>query len=105
VAEGFDGEFYGYVRFTEDEKRRISVSIALTEAQRGKGKGTELLRQACALFQESFPAVPLHALVLESNLASRHIFQKAGFVQTDAIQLNGRQFLCFSKQNPCQHLC
>jgi UDP-2,4-diacetamido-2,4,6-trideoxy-beta-L-altropyranose hydrolase len=100
VAESTDGEFYGYVRFTADDEGRVAVSIALTEAQRGKGKGADLLQRACKLFLESFPSARLDALILESNTSSQRIFQKTGFLQTDEARIDGRRFLRFSRQNP-----
>ncbi|HEY0436568.1 MAG TPA: GNAT family N-acetyltransferase [Phenylobacterium sp.] len=71
------GTKLGMVRF--DHLQATEVSINVNPACRGQGRGQALL--AAALAQVSGEVV---ADVLEDNLASRRLFERAGFVLSGA---------------------
>lgn len=70
-----DGEPAGTVRLDRDEHARISISIALGAAARGRGIGRRAIELACARW-----AAVVHAEILDTNLASRACFEACGFV-------------------------
>jgi UDP-2,4-diacetamido-2,4,6-trideoxy-beta-L-altropyranose hydrolase len=101
VVEGAGGEVYGYVRFAEGAENRVVVSIALMAEERGKGIGTEALRQACHRFWERFPIAQLEASILDSNMVSQGMFRKESFNLAGEEQVAGRRFLLFFARKPC----
>lgn len=72
-----DGEFVGTVTVGPVNQRHGSAEVGIFIHTPGKGIGTEALKQAvvrCGLER-------YEAHVLAENVASRRVFEKAGFVQ------------------------
>ena len=70
----------GVIRFEARARWTYEVSITIGPRFRGKGYGTKVLVAGCAPMQ----ACELIASIKSSNMASREIFERNGFVQIDA---------------------
>ena len=71
----------GYVRI-ETKMPEASIHISLDPMERGKGYGVSAIRSACE-YALRMPGVgKVTALVKKENLASRKVFEKAGFSLT-----------------------
>jgi RimJ/RimL family protein N-acetyltransferase len=68
-----DGQKLGMVRFDCGEETQVSINI--NPLFRGRGLGYDLLMGALACA----PSGPVVAGVREDNLASRRLFERAGF--------------------------
>lgn len=67
------------IRFDIDSDDSI-VSISLDESRRGKGLSLPLLERGIAKLEEAHPGIrTVHAHVKPANLASRRLFEDAGF--------------------------
>jgi RimJ/RimL family protein N-acetyltransferase len=73
-----NGEPAGTVRIDRDEHERASISIALGAGARGRGIGRRAIQLACARWDG-----PVHAEILDANLASRGCFEACGFVKLE----------------------
>jgi RimJ/RimL family protein N-acetyltransferase len=78
-----DGRKVGMVRFDLGEVTEVSIS--LDPACRGQGLGLALLQAGVAQMTGD-----LHAMIREENLASRRIFERAGFVRQSESEGVGR---------------
>jgi RimJ/RimL family protein N-acetyltransferase len=83
------GEPVGYVRCAVHEGAG-EVSIALAPQCRGRGYGTEALREAAARFFAEWPLQRLTARVLSTNVASLRAFEHAGFVERGVTAVDGQ---------------
>lgn len=71
----------GMVRFDrQNDTTSWEVSIALAAEERGKGLGKLLLTLAVELFFVTYPASTLLAEIKQCNVASRRLFESAGFL-------------------------
>ena len=66
---------------THSQPGVYTVSIQVDPAQRGKGYGQKLLDAACARARFEIHARQMIALIRPANLASRRIFNHAGFAR------------------------
>jgi UDP-2,4-diacetamido-2,4,6-trideoxy-beta-L-altropyranose hydrolase len=73
------------VRFDRTDEDEVEVSINLAPSARGSGLGGRILAASCRRFQEQRESATLIATIHCDNPASRRIFEKIGFVQTDAL--------------------
>ncbi len=74
-----NGRRIGYVRFDKDQMHRFFLSIAISDTYRGCGLGGVALNKSVTKFQRTFPFEKINAVIHLENLASIHIFEKAGF--------------------------
>lgn len=78
-----DGEIAGFVHLEDSSKATWIESIVVAEKARGTGLGTEL--GAAVLADISDRRKKLAKLsVSDKNAAARHLYEKLGFVKTDA---------------------
>jgi UDP-2,4-diacetamido-2,4,6-trideoxy-beta-L-altropyranose hydrolase len=78
---GFDIEDrpIGLVRFDRSSDGRLDVGVSVAAGFRGRGFGTELIRQGLRRISFLFPRQPAHAWIKAENLTSIRAFEQAGF--------------------------
>jgi UDP-2,4-diacetamido-2,4,6-trideoxy-beta-L-altropyranose hydrolase len=77
-----------YDRNPEGTEAEISFSVA--RDHRGKGLGTEIVRQTCKRAVAELGVEQITALVFPENLASMRTFEKVGFIRSGLIEVRGR---------------
>jgi RimJ/RimL family protein N-acetyltransferase len=99
-----DGSPFGEIRFDRDpsDPSRATVSLNVAPSSRGKGLGTELIRQATGRYLPSLgPEGRVEASVKETNVASLRAFRTAGY--TDVRSAHGEVVLMASAAAPGSH--
>lgn len=83
VFENETGKAVGQVRFERtaagDRAKEIIIGLSVDATQRGKGLGRQLIHQGCAVCQELWEPVAIHAYIKPENRASVRAFEQAGF--------------------------
>ena len=72
------GDKVGIIRF-DRQMEDAEISININPLFRGKGYGTEALKEAIARYLSESPVQRLIAKVVPENSISKHLFQKNGF--------------------------
>lgn len=80
VEHGSSGGLLGHVGFSEFNGD-VEVSYAIAESSRGRGYGTEALVCACNWAAATFALPRLLAITESANVSSRHLLDRARFVQ------------------------
>lgn len=100
----FDEERVGQIRFDALDKNSIAISIVVNPKWRGKGIGTNLVREGINRLKTknelglSSGEINLSALLKPTNLASKRIFETNGFfLDKETIALNGIVFYKYIK--------
>ena len=75
-----NGSLLGHVGFSEFNGE-VEVSYAIAESSRGRGYGTEALVCACNWAVGTFALPRLLAITESANIGSRHLLDRAHFVQ------------------------
>ena len=70
----------GHVGFSEFNGQ-VEISYAIAEDSRGRGYGTEALVRACNWAAAAFALPRLLAITESANVSSRHLLDRAHFVQ------------------------
>jgi RimJ/RimL family protein N-acetyltransferase len=104
VEERSTGVFVGEIGFA-DFKRDITPSIrglpemgwVLRSAQHGKGYATEGVRAALIWADQHLPAARTVCLINPENVASIHVAEKVGYVQTHLATSNNTPVLMFER--------
>lgn len=79
VAER-DGDRLGTVSAARHDSGEVELSVTVAPAMRGQGAGTAMIRAAVATVQAIWPGAAIRAVVRDGNAASRHLFERCGFV-------------------------
>ena len=97
---GFDSENrpIGYVRFQQINDTEADISVAVAPEQRQQGYGTKLISQGVARLWQSTKIKRVNAYIKPDNVASRHIFIKAGFNELAQTTINNKPADHFIKQ-------
>ena len=81
------GEAVGQVRFERtpvaDMPDEITIGVSVDAAHRGNGLSGQLIELGCAVCQEQWGAVTIHAYIKPDNHASVRAFERAGFKLSD----------------------
>ena len=80
VEDKNNGSLLGHVGFSE-LNGEVEVSYAIAESSRGRGYGTEALVCACNWAVAAFALPRLLAVTESANVGSRHLLNRAHFVQ------------------------
>lgn len=89
----------GQLRFDRKGNRAI-IDYSVAAAERGKGFGELMLREALPLYFRRFPADTVIAAVKTSNPASGRVFMKAGFRKGRTTVKQGFTYEHYSLQAP-----
>ncbi len=83
IAENEAGQPVGQIRFERipvaDMPDEIIVGVSVDAQFRGQGLASEVIRLGCAVCQEEWGAVTIHAYIKPDNQGSIRSFTKAGF--------------------------
>jgi RimJ/RimL family protein N-acetyltransferase len=82
VEHKSDRGLLGHVGFSE-LNGEVEVSYAIAESSRGRGYGTEALVSACNWAVAAFALPRLLAITESANVGSRHLLDRAHFVQVN----------------------
>lgn len=80
VEHKLTSRLLGHVGFSEFSGE-VEVSYAIAEDSRGRGYGTQALVQACSWAAAAFALPRLLAITESANVSSRHLLDRAHFVQ------------------------
>jgi L-amino acid N-acyltransferase YncA len=83
-----DGRGVGFVRF-DRHGSEAHVSVTIDRDLRGRGLGSELIREACRVYLAAVTSIAVVALIRRSNAPSQTAFAKAGFVTAGPREVNG----------------
>lgn len=103
---GFDeqGKPVGYVRFQRTSGNEADISIAIAPEQRQQGYGSEIICRGIDKLLQDTEICQINAYVKAENLASRHVFSKVGFVETDMMTISGVSAYHFIKKVGVVHV-
>lgn len=78
---GYNGNYkpIGQIRFDEVSNREYEIDVSVDRSYRGKGYGSELIKQAICELENRTEVDIIHSYVKLSNLPSKYVFLKAGF--------------------------
>jgi UDP-2,4-diacetamido-2,4,6-trideoxy-beta-L-altropyranose hydrolase len=86
VFQNLNNDFLGQVRFQRLDEVNYLVSISVGSEYRGLGYGSKFLEMACDKFFFKNPDKVINAFIKEENLASKYIFEKAGFLYSNKLK-------------------
>jgi len=89
IFENEINEKLGFVRFDRAKENTWIISINVAPEQRGKGYSVELLRKGSTYLAEKHAEVLIKAFIKEVNIASKIVFERAGFVKIEEKNING----------------
>lgn len=94
-----NGRMIGFYEYTV-QPDGIEIGLGLAPSFTGKGRGSEFVAQNLAYLQEAFPnlSLPITLRVLDSNARAIHVYEKAGFVETERVSSS-----CYG--TPIQFIC
>lgn len=78
-------EAVGQVRIEKNDLNNAIIGISIDSSKRGKGYATKMLKMATDFFLNSNSLIIIHAYIKESNVASKKIFERAGFQFQDML--------------------
>ncbi len=84
-----DGKPVGQVRFDISKEKEGIVNVSIDQKYRAQGYATESLRKLCPLVMRSKKFRRIVAYVKPLNIASYHLFERAGFQFVGSSQCNG----------------
>lgn len=88
----------GQVRIQPDsDSKTFVIGISIDADYRGKRLGVEMLNIAAENFFRKWPEATINAYIKKDNLASFHIFQKAGYGDVKDIVVNGSPSIVCTK--------
>lgn len=79
IFQNLENNYIGQVRLQKIDMNNYLIGISVAAEYRGLGLGPILLKMACNEFLNSCFEIIIHAYIKENNLASKIIFEKAGF--------------------------
>ena len=88
----------GQVRIDKAGSELI-IGISIDTAFRGKSFGLEMLEKSTEDYLEKFPAAVIAAYIKAENMASYHIFRKAGFGEETIVTEEGIKSYKLLKRN------
>ena len=79
IFTNLEGQEVGQVRIQKESVTDSLIGISITAEQRGKGYSTQMLKISSDYFLKINSNFIINAFIKETNLASKHAFEKAGF--------------------------
>ncbi len=87
------GSPVGQVRFDVDRMGEAEASITVAPERRGQGYGTPLLSAGCAEAFRALGVRRIRAIIRPANVASRRIFEGAGFGEWTRVVVDSEEYL------------
>ncbi len=91
ILESKEGVPVGQIRFDRTPEG-LEIDLFIEADARGRGLGTELLRQGLRQARSRWTAGTVIAKVLAENDRSKRLFERAGFLSTGSGTLNGKTY-------------
>lgn len=92
---------YGYVISHREDNSKATISIALSQNARGRGLGTQSIKDACSSLLKDEGVSEVLAEIYKGNSASERAFEKAGFLLREVITTqDGRRKQIFVLRRP-----
>lgn len=82
-----DRKKIGVVRISKNDEKWL-IGINIDKDQRGKGLAVPMLQQSIIYFFTKVDKAPVEAFIKKSNIASKRVFEKAGFVYDSDVIIN-----------------
>ena len=86
--ENDQNEAIGQVRIETNSNETV-IGVSIDAQHRGFGYGSKMLRMACRHYAKNHQNDSIIAYIKKVNIASKVIFEKAGFVFDNNIEMNG----------------
>lgn len=103
VFESEEGEPVGQVRFERQADGEVIIGLSVDSSFRGRGLASQLIREACAVFQANWRSpvevgqvVPISAYVKPDNKPSIRAFERAGFTYSHESRKFGVESVCLT---------
>jgi RimJ/RimL family protein N-acetyltransferase len=87
----------GQIRMQKENEKEFLIGISIASEHRGKGFAKEMLQMASDYFLDSNPNFQINAFIKETNLSSKHAFEKAGFEFQNIINHENFQSFHYTK--------
>lgn len=94
-----ENEAVGQVRIEKFDSHNAIISISVDSTKRGQGYASKMLEISTSDFLNSNDLVIIHAYIKESNVGSKKIFEKAGFLFQDMIDYKNHYSYHYTKIN------
>jgi RimJ/RimL family protein N-acetyltransferase len=86
----------GQIRFDKEREGYI-IDYSISEGHRGKGLGTEILKEGIKILTETIhKPFTIVAMVKEENIASVKVFTNFRFAKTETVSKNNSTFNCYA---------
>ena len=92
-----ENEATGQVRIEKNDTNNAIIGISIDSNKRGKGYATKMLEISTDNFLDSNSLIIIHAYIKESNIASKKIFEKAGFQFQDMLDYKNHYSYHYTK--------
>jgi RimJ/RimL family protein N-acetyltransferase len=79
IFEDLNNKKIGQVRIQKIDNHSSIIGVSLGSEYRGKGLGVILLKKACKEYFKTNPLQVISAFIKQDNIASKLIFERAGF--------------------------
>lgn len=87
----------GQIRVQKENNKEALIGISIASDFRGKGYAKDMLQIASDYFLDSNPNFQINAFIKETNLSSKHAFEKAGFEFQNIINYENFQSFHYTK--------
>ena len=92
-----ENEAVGQVRIEKSDSNNAIIGISIDSKKRGKGYATKMLEISTDKYLDSNSLIIIHAYIKESNIASKKIFEKAGFKFQDMLDYKNHHSYNYTK--------
>lgn len=86
LFKNLENQFVGQVRIQQTDELNAIIGISVDSKYRGLGYGAIMLEQSSLDFLQSKTTIIINAYIKEENIASKIIFEKAGFSYLELIK-------------------
>lgn len=92
-----DNQLLGQIRFDREAPNEFVIDYAVDPALRGKGLGFQLLNMGVNYLSDLVGTVNVVGIVQLKNIASMHVFEKAGFTLDQSLVIDGQSYNKYCK--------
>jgi len=82
VITNNDRDFVGSIRFDKTSTQECIVSILINQQFRGRGVGTQAIKEASKIIMNNSPTCRIKARILKNNIGSLKSFLRAGYQES-----------------------
>ena len=93
-----NNEAVGQVRIEKNDSTNAIIGISIDSNKRGNGYAAIMLGMATDKFLDSNSLISIHAYIKESNIPSKKIFEKAGFLFQEMLDYKSHYSYHYTKR-------